>query len=71
MEEVMGFLEIKVKQALENIEGGSNRGNKKGKAWWDDECVERKRVVKRALRNWRKGEEEGIVYRRLKKEYKE
>lgn len=33
--------------------------------------MEKKRLVKRALRNWKKGEEEGREYKRIKKEYKE
>lgn len=32
--------------------------------------MEKKRLVKKALRNWKKGEE-GREYRRIKKEYKE
>jgi len=52
------------------------RGNKRGeerrdKRGWDKECREKKREVKKILRKWKRRREEGEVYRRKKREYRE
>lgn len=39
------------------------------KGWWDKECKEKKEVVRRRLREWRRGQEQ--KYEREKREYEE
>ncbi|XP_024877677.1 histone-lysine N-methyltransferase, H3 lysine-79 specific-like [Temnothorax curvispinosus] len=43
--------------------------NKRG--WWDEECTESKREVRKELRKWRKGKGEAERYKERKKEYRE
>lgn len=39
--------------------------------WWDKECTELKRVARRALKKWRKGEDSKDNYEKKKKKYKD
>jgi len=60
-----GELEKRIGEEMEDIEEkiGEGGGNKRG--WWDKECRERKKEVKKELRNWRKrGEREESIKRR-------
>ncbi|KYN11482.1 hypothetical protein ALC57_16362 [Trachymyrmex cornetzi] len=41
------------------------------RGWWDRECREKKKGVRRVLKEWRKGNEEGMEYRKEIREYKE
>ena len=52
--------------------GGCNRKGEKGRrrGWWDEECVEGKKKVRKKLRRWRKGEGDGDNYREERLKYK-
>jgi len=74
--ERMGIKEGKVQETIRETLGrmeeeGGRGGRYKGKGWWDEECAEQKRVVRRALRKWRKGRDEEQGYKEEKKVYKE
>lgn len=58
----------KVREAIGETEKDRGEGNRGG--WWDEECKEMKREVRRELREWRRrGEGEGKLYRRKKRDY--
>lgn len=62
----------RIRRTLEETERegeGRSKGGRVG--WWDRECVEKKREVRRALRGWRKGREKEEGYKKEKGEYKE
>lgn len=50
----------RIREVLEELEG-TQRGEsgKRKSGWWDGECRERKREVRRELRKWRKGKNMG------------
>ena len=50
--------------------GGREKGQK-GEGWWDSECREKKKEVRRELRRWRGGNGSREVYKRRRGEYKE
>ncbi|KYN27961.1 hypothetical protein ALC57_02628 [Trachymyrmex cornetzi] len=69
-EENMKETEERLREVLGSIE--KERGKeRKGRGWWDKECIEKKKMVRRILRGWRKGSRNGEEYRREKREYKE
>lgn len=48
-----------IRKALEKVEE-ERRGEKKTKrGWWDEDCAEKKKEVRRRLREWREGRREG------------
>ncbi|KMQ87647.1 hypothetical protein RF55_13014 [Lasius niger] len=61
----------RIKKSLEGSEkqrvkrGGNNIG------WWDEECRERKKEVRKELRNWRRIGGNKDTYKEMKKGYKE
>lgn len=56
---------------MENLEEEIGKKEKKGrKGWWDGECREWKRIVRRELRKWKGRGESGERYRKAKKEYR-
>ncbi|KYN14003.1 hypothetical protein ALC57_13794, partial [Trachymyrmex cornetzi] len=66
----VGWYSEKNKEILGIIE--KERGKeRKVRGWWDMECREKKEGVRRVLRQWRKGNGEGMEYRKEKREYKE
>jgi len=65
-------MEGKVKKVLQETgRGRENEGRKGKRGWWDEECKEKKKGVRKELRNWRKKGGEGRDYKRKKQEYKE
>ncbi|KYN24369.1 hypothetical protein ALC57_04031, partial [Trachymyrmex cornetzi] len=68
--ECMKELEERIREVLENRD--NERGKEwKERGWWDRECKEKKKGVRRVLREWRKGKGGGEVYRKEKNKYKE
>ncbi|XP_071577594.1 uncharacterized protein [Temnothorax nylanderi] len=62
----------KIRRVLEENEKEKGRGpNENKRGWWDVECKERKREVRRELRKWRKGSGEAERYRGGRREYRE
>jgi len=61
----------RVKRTLKEIEEDREReaGRSRRKGWWDAECREEKRKVRRKLREWRRGVVEEEEYRKGKREY--
>lgn len=45
--------------------------NKNEKSWWDNECREKKKEVRKELRKWRKREGDRDRYRQVKRQYTE
>lgn len=60
-------IEEKVKEAIEKIKKGREKTGKRMREWWDMKCKEKKRVVKRRLREWRKGVGQEQEYKKEKK----
>lgn len=69
MEREWEEIKERIGRALEKVEKGKKVRGKRG--WWDDECREGKKKVRRELRKWRKGKGSGDRYRKEKKVYKE
>ncbi|XP_024884283.1 trichohyalin-like [Temnothorax curvispinosus] len=62
----------KIRRVIEENEDKNERGTVKNKrGWWNEECTESKREVRRELRKWRKGKGEAERYRESRKEYRE
>ncbi|XP_024891322.1 trichohyalin-like, partial [Temnothorax curvispinosus] len=62
----------KIRRVIEENEDKNERVTIKNKrGWWDEECTESKREVRKELRKWRKGKEEAERYRERRKEYRE
>jgi len=57
-----------VKEILKR--GSREKGVGTRKGWWDEECEEKKRAVRKALRRWRRGEGGRQNYREGKTEYR-
>jgi len=68
-EEKMGWEVVKgeVQRILQ--EGQGSEGREKTRGWWDKECREGKRGVRKELRKWRREGGEGDGYRESKREY--
>lgn len=64
-------MEKRIKEALEEVESKREEGNRRKMGWWDEECKEAKRKVRRKLREWRKKGEGEKEYKGRKKEYRE
>ncbi|KAM0728549.1 hypothetical protein ACS0PU_004804 [Formica fusca] len=56
---------------MEESEKGEKEVGKSYWGWWDKECIEKKKEVRRELREWRKGKKIGEGFRKTKREYKE
>ncbi|XP_011685491.1 PREDICTED: uncharacterized protein LOC105448540 [Wasmannia auropunctata] len=61
-----------IKNMIERMEA-ERKGRERnwGRSWWDGDCREKKRIVRKALRRWKREVGEGREYRREKREYKE
>ncbi|XP_076660547.1 uncharacterized protein LOC143363902 [Halictus rubicundus] len=68
--ERLGELERKIKSVIEEIRSTEGMKESKRRGWWDKECIERKKELRRALRKWKEGKEEEEGYRRMKNKYK-
>lgn len=64
-------LEVKMKQIREELRRGEREsgGIRRG-GWWDGECEEKRKKVRKTLRGWRRGEGNGELYRKGRAEYK-
>jgi len=67
MEEMGG----RIKKTLEVCEEQRGYGKRIRRKWWDEECRERKKEVRKELRRWRREGGEGDRYRERKRGYKE
>jgi len=70
VQEEVGKMEGRIKEIIKRMET-ERREYGKRKGWWDAECREKKREVRRALRVWRKGNGDKQRYLNGKKEYRE
>jgi len=50
-------VESRIRETLRKIREERGRGRNIGRGWWDEEYVEKKKIV-RTLRKWRKGRRE-------------
>ncbi|XP_077273093.1 uncharacterized protein LOC143903409 [Temnothorax americanus] len=73
--EIQEEIEVGISRIRKVIEENKNergrRDKKNGRRWWDKECKEKKREVRKELRKWRKGRGEVERYREERKEYRE
>jgi len=69
--EVIERTEGRMRKVIEEIEREREGIERKTKGWWDIECKAKKERIRKALREWRKGQMEGKEYRREKRKYKE
>ena len=58
----------KVQRILEKGSKGKGEGMRRG--WWDEECMEGKKRVRKELRKWRGKTGDGNIYREEKLKYK-
>lgn len=63
-------METKVKEAIRGTEGVPRGGTEKKDGWWDKECIEKKKEVRKELRRCRRMGGNGGEYKRVKREYK-
>lgn len=71
IEEEWVGMEGRIKEVLLEVEKEMEGGKMERSGWWDEECVKKKKVVRRKLREWRRNEGDGEEYRKEKREYKE
>ncbi|XP_029054555.2 eukaryotic translation initiation factor 3 subunit A-like [Osmia bicornis bicornis] len=67
LEEDMESMMVEFRKGLER--GKENNKTQVRKGWWDEESMRRKKEVRKALRDWRKGRIGGEKYREAKREY--
>lgn len=63
-------IEKKMREAKGTERELGNREARRG-GWWDNKCMEEKRELKRASRDWRREVGEGREYKERKRKYKE
>lgn len=64
-------MESKMRKTLQKVEEECGLEKERKNGWWDEECKERKREVRRELREWKRKGGEGREYRKKRKEYAE
>lgn len=69
IEEKKEEMKRKIKVALGEVKRNSKEGRRKG--WWDKECREEKKKVRKDLSDWKRGRRHGGRYRCAKSKYKE
>lgn len=69
MEEEWNRMSGRIRKIIEGEQKEGAKGRKKG--WFDMECREEKREVRRELSKWKRGEGDGKEFRRRKKNYAE
>lgn len=69
VEEEWGEKEEKIRGVLKEMEK-QREGKKRERGWWDKECKEKKREVRMELREWRRSNKGGEVYKEKKQKYK-
>lgn len=66
-------MESKVKEAI-RVKEGMSRGETERKGgmewWWHMECIEKKKEMRKELREWRRMGGNGGEYKKVKREYK-
>ncbi|EZA51989.1 hypothetical protein X777_09448 [Ooceraea biroi] len=67
VEEEIEKMNERIKEAM--VRKGEGEGEEKRRGWWDEECIEEKKKVRRELRNWRKGRGDKRMYRKKRLEY--
>lgn len=67
-EERWELLRRKIKETMKEVEK-EEKGEKR-RSWWDEECKEGKRRIRRELRKWRREEGGGEKYRIERLKYK-
>lgn len=55
----MEEMEGKIKEAFKETKEGREERDRRQKGWWDEECKDKKREVRRKSRDWRKEKEGG------------
>lgn len=68
-------MEDRIKEVMMRIEeeerGREEKVEREGRGWWNEECKKLKKEVRGELREWRRKDTDGRVYRERKKEYKD
>jgi len=64
-------VETRIKKALKVVGEKQTEGKKRRTGWWDEECKEKKKEVKRELREWRRGNGGKERYWECKRKYRE
>jgi len=60
-------MERESRKVIRKVEKELGKIRKKRSGWWDNECKAKKREVRRKLREWRRGKEDGKEYRKKKR----
>lgn len=71
MQEEWEKLETRIKLAVEGAEKEREGRREERRGWWDKECKERKREVRKLLREWKKGRGQEHEYKIRRREYRE
>jgi len=71
IQEEVEALEDRIKKALEKGERERWGDRRVNKGWWDEECKKKKKIVRKSLRDWRRGKENRQEYQRERREYRE
>lgn len=71
LEAEMKEMEGRIREALEEVKRERDGEGRRRRGWWDGECKEQKKEMRRKLREWRRGRCEREEYRKGRKEYKE
>ncbi|XP_066597110.1 golgin subfamily A member 6-like protein 22 [Prorops nasuta] len=61
----------KVKEIEQEVRGRREGGGKERERWWDEECREGKKELRRMMREWLKGKRKKEEYVKERKKYKE
>lgn len=70
LEEEWIEVEKRVKEAMRETEEAQRKNERKSTGWWDEECREKKKEVRKELRKWRKNRADREEYKEKKREYK-
>jgi flagellar basal body-associated protein FliL len=62
--EIKGRIKETIREVEEEIKGEEEE---RRMGWWYEECEEKKRKVRKKLREWRKSKGEGEIYKKGKK----
>lgn len=55
----MEEMEGRIMEAFKKMKEGREERDRRQEEWWDEECKDKKRKVRRELRDWRKEGGEG------------
>jgi len=60
----------RIREAMGKTEREREGRRRKDREWWDEECRKKKKEMRRTLRRWRRGKEQGTKYRKERQKYR-